>query len=90
VGAIKVVGNSTAQCVVYTREATGKDIHGYAGNIQPTHYDPKVGDVALFTYGHVGWVTKVEGDLIVVRHSNYIKGKIVETTHSISEMRGFV
>lgn len=85
-----IIGDSNEECLIYARRVTGKNIHGYAGNVQPTHYDPKVGDVALFQYGHVGAVIAVVGDKVIVRHSNYIKGKIIETTHYISEMRGFV
>lgn len=85
------VGTSYEQCVPFARELSGVQIRGYAGNIQPNAYDPKVGAVALTAgYGHAAVVTGVDGDNITIKEANYVPGQITERTIPASSLRGYV
>lgn len=85
------VGSSYEQCVPFARELSGVQIRGYAGNIQPNAYAPKVGAVALTAgYGHAAVVTGVNGDNITIKEANYVPGQITERTIPASSLRGYV
>lgn len=89
---VKVIGSSNEQCVITARELTGnKKIRGYAGNLKPDGYDPRVGAASLEkSVGHVSVVVAIDGDYIILIDSNWIKGKLTERKVHKSTQRGYI
>lgn len=86
-----VIGSSYEQCVPWARENSGIGIQGYAGNIQPNAYEPRVGSIALDAFvGHASVVVSIGDDYIVVHEANWIRGKMTERTVSKAAIRGYV
>lgn len=88
---ITVIGTSYEQCVPWARANSGVQIHGYAGDIQPTQSTPQVGGVALDRFfGHASVVVGVGDGYIIVHEANYVRGKITERRVSTDAIRGYV
>lgn len=64
---------------------------GYAGDIPSQGDYPLVGAGALWRdYGHIGYITAVNGDMVTVVDANWIKGKLTEHTLPTDKFRGFI
>lgn len=89
---VRIIGDSYEQCVIYVQRVTGdRRAHGYAGDLQPTGSEPRVGAVALERdYGHVSLVVAVEGDYVVLHDANWVKGHITERRVLASTQRGYI
>jgi len=89
---IRVIGYSNEQCVVYARRISGIPIHGYAGNLQPNAYAPKVGALALErAYGHISVIVAIQSDgTLVLNDANWLTGKITERVVPPTQERGFI
>lgn len=88
---LTVIGTSYEQCLPWAREQTGIQIHGYAGDVQPTQSAPRVGGIALDRFfGHASVVVGIDGDSIIVHEANFVRGKITERRVSQAAIRGYV
>lgn len=88
---ITVIGISYEQCVPWARANSGIGIHGYAGNIEATQSEPRIGAVALDRFfGHASVVVGVGDGYVIVHEANYIRGKITERRVSSAAIRGYV
>ena len=90
--AVEVIGESYEQCVETYKRLSGRNRSlGYAGNIPSQGDVPAVGAGALWrNYGHIGYVTAVNGDTVIVVDSNWVKGKLTRHTLSVDNFRGFI
>jgi hypothetical protein len=89
-GTVKVIGQSSEQCVIFARRVTGNaKIHGYAGNLQSEGQEPKVG-AAVLEKGHVSVLVAISGNMLVVHDANYLRGKITERVVSPNNIRGYI
>jgi hypothetical protein len=87
---LKIVGKSNEQCVIYARRITGNQkIKGYAGNLKPEGYEPKVGAIAL-EKGHVSVIVGVYTDSVLVKEANFIHGYLTQRVVEISQLRGII
>jgi len=89
---VEVIGTSYEQCVVFYKRMSGRtDSLGYAGNIKPEGFEPRIGAGALWRgIGHIGFVTQIDGDMITVEDSNWIRGKVTRHTLPSSSFRGYI
>ena len=88
---VKIIGDSTEQCVEYYQRVTGAGQLGYAGNIKSEGNEPRVGAGALEArYGHISLVVAIEGDYLILHDANWVKGKITERKVLASSQRGFI
>jgi len=88
---VTIIGTSFEQCVPWAREQTGINIRGYAGDIQSTQSDPRVGGIALDRFfGHASVVVGIGDNYIIVHEANWIHGKITERKVSKAAIRGYV
>ena len=89
---VRIIGYSREQCVIYVQRMRGdRAAQGYAGDLKPQGYEPRVGAVALErNYGHVSLVISIEGDYLVLHDANWIVGAITERRVYKSTQRGYI
>ena len=93
-GEVKIVEKDTKyfNCVSYSKAMSGVSTrlgNGARANIQGT--TPQVGSVgAEKGIVHAVWIVAVNGDMVTLRESNYLRGYITERTIHQSNFIGFI
>lgn len=89
---VHIIGYSNEQCVIYVQRMRGdRAAHGYAGDLQPQGYEPRVGAVALErSVGHVSLVMAIDGEYLILHDTNWVKGSITERRVHKSTQRGYI